>query len=115
MSQNLKAIAAALCLSLVASFTAAVPVQVAAATKAVSSVSSVAAKKKPAAKPAKTTTKKDCTIKGNISSTKEKIYHIPGCASYSATVIDIPKGEMIFCTEAEAKAAGWRKALNCPK
>jgi micrococcal nuclease len=56
----------------------------------------------------------NCVIKGNISSSKEKIYHLPGCASYNQTVIDTSKGERWFCTEAEALAAGWRKAKNCP-
>ena len=56
-----------------------------------------------------------CVIKGNISyKTGEKIYHIPGCPNYNSTVIDESKGERWFCSEAEAQAAGWRKALNCP-
>lgn len=55
-----------------------------------------------------------CAIKGNISSSGEKIYHVPGCGSYSKTVIDASHGEQMFCTEAEAQALGWRKALNCP-
>jgi hypothetical protein len=54
-----------------------------------------------------------CVIKGNISTKREKIYHLPGCASYNATKIDVSKGERMFCTEAEARAAGWRKAKNC--
>lgn len=54
-----------------------------------------------------------CTIKGNISSTKEKIYHVIGCGSYAKTQIDETKGEKWFCTEQEALDAGWRKALNC--
>lgn len=56
-----------------------------------------------------------CTIKGNIGAKKEQIYHVLGCPNYSQTVIDTAAGEKIFCTEKEAKAAGWRKALNCPK
>lgn len=55
----------------------------------------------------------NCTIKGNISSTGEKIYHVSGCGSYDKTVIDESFGERWFCTEDEAKAAGWRKAKNC--
>ncbi len=54
-----------------------------------------------------------CTIKGNISTTGEKIYHMQGCGSYSKTTIDESRGEKWFCTEAEAQTAGWRKALNC--
>lgn len=54
-----------------------------------------------------------CTIKGNISRTGEKIYHMPGCDSYEKTVISETQGERWFCSEAEARAAGWRKARNC--
>ena len=54
-----------------------------------------------------------CTIKGNISTSGEKIYHLPGCGSYDKTVIDESVGERWFCTENEAKTAGWRKAKNC--
>ncbi len=56
----------------------------------------------------------DCVIKGNISSSGEKIYHLPGCGSYSRTVIDESAGEEWFCSEDDAEAAGWRKAKNCP-
>ncbi|HBG68865.1 MAG: Micrococcal nuclease-like protein [Candidatus Nomurabacteria bacterium GW2011_GWC2_39_41] len=54
-----------------------------------------------------------CTIKGNIGSSKEKIFHVVGCGSYNKTVIDESKGEKWFCSEKEAIDAGWRKALNC--
>ncbi|MBU4284847.1 thermonuclease family protein [Patescibacteria group bacterium] len=55
-----------------------------------------------------------CLIKGNISSSGEKIYHLPGCSSYNVTKIDEARGEKWFCSEQEALNAGWRKALNCP-
>lgn len=52
-----------------------------------------------------------CDIKGNISiSSGEKIYHVPGQQHYAETRIDPSDGERWFCTEAEAVAAGWRKA-----
>ena len=50
-----------------------------------------------------------CLIKGNISS-HGKIYHLPGSAGYARTKIDPAKGERWFCSEAEARAAGWRAA-----
>lgn len=59
-------------------------------------------------------TQGQCLIKGNISSSGEKIYHIPGCSSYKDTVINEEKGERWFCTEKKATDAGWRKAKNCP-
>jgi len=63
--------------------------------------------------PISTPVSSTCSIKGNISSTKEKIYHMIGCGSYSKTKIDISQGERMFCSEQEALDAGWRKALNC--
>jgi endonuclease YncB( thermonuclease family) len=49
-----------------------------------------------------------CYIKGNINGEGERIYHVPSSSSYDDTVIDGTKGERWFCTEAEARAAGWR-------
>jgi hypothetical protein len=51
-----------------------------------------------------------CRIKGNISATGERIYHVPGQRYYDATYIDTAAGEHWFCSEAEARAAGWRKS-----
>ncbi|KAA1174630.1 hypothetical protein FP026_29725 [Rhizobium tropici] len=52
-----------------------------------------------------------CTIKGNISyNGGKKIYHMPGQEYYVETVITYSKGERWFCSEADARAAGWRKA-----
>lgn len=60
-----------------------------------------------------TPTPTDCVIKGNINWEGEKIYHLPGCASYDRTKIDESRGERWFCSEEEAVAAGWREAKNC--
>ena len=51
-----------------------------------------------------------CLIKGNISSSGEKIYHMPGQKYYDKTVIDTSRGEKWFCTEQDAQSAGWRKS-----
>ena len=51
-----------------------------------------------------------CAVKGNISSSGEKIYHVPGQRYYEQTRIDPDKGERWFCTEEEASANGWRKS-----
>ena len=48
-----------------------------------------------------------CQIKGNISKSG-KIYYIPGSPWYEKTKINTDKCERWFCTEEEAKAAGWR-------
>jgi hypothetical protein len=56
---------------------------------------------------ASTESERKCPIKGNISSSG-KIYHMPGSRNYDRTVIDEASGERWFCTENEARAAGWR-------
>lgn len=54
-----------------------------------------------------------CSIKGNVNSKKEKIYHFPDCQSYDRTDIKLQEGDRWFCTAAEAEAAGFRMAGNC--
>ena len=51
----------------------------------------------------------DCVIKGNIG-TSGPVYHLPGQTDYAATRISEAKGERWFCSEAEAQAAGFRRA-----
>lgn len=62
--------------------------------------------------PADTTAAGNCIIKGNISRSGTRIYHVPGGRSYERTTIRTDQGERWFCTEAEARAAGWRRARN---
>ena len=50
-----------------------------------------------------------CMIKGNINSKGDRIYHCPLWRDYEKTEITKEKGERWFCTESEAKEAGWRK------
>jgi endonuclease YncB( thermonuclease family) len=52
----------------------------------------------------------NCEIKGNISNKGERIYHMPGQRYYAKTRIDRSKGERMFCSEAEARQAGWRRS-----
>lgn len=51
-----------------------------------------------------------CEIKGNISRSGERIYHVPGQQHYDRTRIDTAAGERWFCSAAEAEEAGWRPA-----
>jgi endonuclease YncB( thermonuclease family) len=51
-----------------------------------------------------------CLIKGNISRSGKRIYHVPGGAFHERTRITTSKGERWFCSEAEARAAGWRRS-----
>ena len=53
----------------------------------------------------------NCHIKGNVSYNRSmRIFHMPGDRDYSRTRIDPSRGERWFCSEAEARAAGWRRA-----
>lgn len=57
-----------------------------------------------------------CKIKGNIDEdTLKKSYHLISCRDYDRVVIDEDRGEEFFCTEEAAIAAGYKKAINCPK
>ena len=51
-----------------------------------------------------------CRIKGNISRNGKRIYHLPSGRYYAATKINEGKGERWFCSESEAKNAGWRRS-----
>ena len=51
-----------------------------------------------------------CQIKGNISRSGERIFHVPGGRDYGLTRIDESKGERWFCSEDEARKAGWRRS-----
>lgn len=46
-----------------------------------------------------------CSIKGNRNRQGQWIYHLPGMPYYEAT-----RPEELFCTEADAQAAGYRRA-----
>lgn len=51
-----------------------------------------------------------CVIKGNITKSGERIFHMPGQAWYDATTIRADKNERWFCTARQARRAGWRQA-----
>lgn len=51
-----------------------------------------------------------CLIKGNIGRQGARIYHLPPGQYYAVTKINPSKGERWFCTEAEARAAGWLRS-----
>ncbi len=51
-------------------------------------------------------------IKGNINASGEKIFHVKGGRYYDSVRIDLKDGERFFCTETEAKTAGWRPSAQ---
>ena len=52
----------------------------------------------------------NCRIKGNIAASGERIYHVPGQEYYPQTRVDIMSGERWFCSETDARTAGWRRS-----
>lgn len=63
---------------------------------------------------AENTKNSKCNIKGNIDkSTDTHIYYVPGCAQYNFTVVEGDIGEQWFCSESEAKKAGYVKSKTC--
>lgn len=55
-----------------------------------------------------------CVIKSNIDkATGTRLYHLPKCRHYSQIVLDADRGEKFFCSENEAKAAGFTLAPDC--
>ncbi len=54
--------------------------------------------------------KPGCDIKGNVNSEHQRIYHKPGMRDYNKTKVQLDEGDRWFCTEAEAQAAGFRRA-----
>lgn len=55
-----------------------------------------------------------CNIKGNIDKNSTKrLYYLPNCAQYQFTIVEKDLGENWFCSEEEARAAGFTKAATC--
>ena len=56
-----------------------------------------------------------CAIKGNINdrAANERYYFTPNCRHYSKVIVKKSFGDAWFCTEAEAKKAGFTAAPNC--
>ena len=54
----------------------------------------------------------ECTIKGNVNRNGERIYHEQQNRFYAKINMAIGGTKRWFCTQEEAEAAGWRKALR---
>jgi endonuclease YncB( thermonuclease family) len=51
----------------------------------------------------------ECIIKGNVNRQGERIYHLPGQGTYATINMRDPQKRW-FCSEDDARAAGWRPA-----
>jgi len=57
----------------------------------------------------------ECAIKGNLNdrAVNEKYYFTPNCRHYTKVIVKKSFGDDWFCTEAEARKAGFTAAPNC--
>ena len=53
----------------------------------------------------------DCQIKAN-QDRNEKIYYLPNCPYYKQVIVDLSYGDKWFCSEKQAKEAGFVLAGN---
>ncbi len=49
-----------------------------------------------------------CEIKGVTNERDQKVFLVPGHPDYASTEIDADRGDRIFCSDDEARLAGWR-------
>lgn len=54
-----------------------------------------------------------CTIKGEVNFvTRERVYYVQGQFYYGRATVSIPQGGRWFCSEVEARSAGWRRSRH---
>jgi endonuclease YncB( thermonuclease family) len=51
----------------------------------------------------------DCNVKGVIDDDGARIYLVPTDRAFAKTTVDQGKGEQLFCSDEEARLAGWRR------
>lgn len=55
---------------------------------------------------------RSCNIKGALGPSDEPVYYVPTDEEYESVVIDPVRGEQMFCSDEEARAAGWTRAAG---
>lgn len=59
--------------------------------------------------------RKGCLIKGNYRSDRQtKFYHSSDCYNYDKITVNLKEKDQWFCTEEEARQAGFVKSQDCP-
>ena len=55
-----------------------------------------------------------CNVKGALGPAGEAIYYVPTDQEYEDVAIDPARGEQMFCSDEEARAAGWTRPNQAP-
>lgn len=50
-----------------------------------------------------------CTIRGKVAADGSRLYFVPTDPAYDTMAIDPSRGERTFCSDEDARAAGWRR------
>jgi endonuclease YncB( thermonuclease family) len=51
----------------------------------------------------------ECNVKGMLDGDGERIYLVPTDPHYDDASVDVAKGEQLFCSDEQARHAGWRR------
>ena len=51
----------------------------------------------------------ECNVKGMLNDAGERVYIVPTDPDYEHLSVDVAKGEQLFCSDEEARHAGWRR------
>ena len=55
-----------------------------------------------------------CNVKGALGPAGEALYYVPTDQSYEDVASDPARGEQMFCSDEEARAAGWTRPNHAP-
>ena len=55
-----------------------------------------------------------CNVKGALGPAGEAIYYVPTDEDYDQVAVDQARGERMFCSDDEARAAGWARPSDAP-
>jgi endonuclease YncB( thermonuclease family) len=55
-----------------------------------------------------------CNVKGALGAAGEAIYYVPTDEAYDQVAVDEARGERMFCSDQEARAAGWSRPTGAP-
>jgi endonuclease YncB( thermonuclease family) len=55
-----------------------------------------------------------CNVKGALARAGDAIYYVPTDENYEQVEIDPARGERMFCSDEEARAAGWARPNEAP-
>ena len=55
-----------------------------------------------------------CSVKGALGRAGETVYYVPTDQNYDQVAIDPARGERMFCSDEEARAAGWTRPNETP-